>query len=102
MEPRSDERGRPVWQVVGVVVHGASMEPRSDERGRLSPQGRAFVEEMLQWSRVRMNAEGHQRAGRTFAIGFASMEPRSDERGRACAATTTNRTVSCFNGAAFG
>ncbi len=36
----------------------ASMEPRSDERGRVDAETMAAVSDALQWSRVRMNAEG--------------------------------------------
>src|SRR5258708_389847 len=58
MGPRSDERGsRPVWTWRGIVRR-ASMGPRSDERGSVAWRAaRITLAALLQWGRVRMNAE---------------------------------------------
>ncbi len=76
MEPRSFERGKrsPV-RIAGHVVR-ASMEPRSFERGKLSMRSDVWGYFVLQWSRVRLNAERTSTAIRVAAS-------------------------ACFNGAAF-
>ncbi len=62
MEPRSDERGRLDLEVQHFDLAGASMEPRSDERGRQKAVVSLAAAVSLQWSRVRMNAEGPRRS----------------------------------------
>src|SRR5258706_223157 len=107
MEPRSDERGRSPMMMVSSTHLVASMEPRSDERGRRDCNSSCNAIRRLQWSPVRVNAEGHQAEilpAFTLRLQWsrvrmnaegppqeqrrrrgqqASMEPRSDERGRA-------------------
>ncbi len=62
MEPRSFERGKVSDGARGHREHDASMEPRSFERGKKPlPSTGAFVR-VLQWSRVRLNAERHGRS----------------------------------------
>ncbi len=56
----------------------------------------------LQWSRVRMNAEGGVDEQVAIAIDDASMEPRSDERGRPLGVSDGRDCLARFNGAAFG
>ena len=58
MGPRSDERGNPAAQNLACRRQVASMGPRSDERGnrRIEPVD-PERHRMLQWGRVRMNAE---------------------------------------------
>src|SRR5258706_11657 len=82
MEPRSDERGRPT-QRVRVYLHAKLQwsRVRMNAEGT-NPRLTNFQISVLQWSRVRMNAEGQSRRDGAAGGDGASMEPRSDERGR--------------------
>src|ERR1700677_1924096 len=106
MGPRSDERGRSLPTHRRSRLGTASMGPRSDERGRLrnvvknafsrllqwgrvrmNAEGGGCIfsnedQKMLQWGRVRMNAEGGGTPWPLNSFPSAQLGPRSDERGR--------------------
>ncbi len=58
------------------------MGPRSCERGKFVFQFRMSFLEMLQWGRVRVNAERDVLASASWEAVVASMGPRSCERGK--------------------
>ena len=86
MGPRSHERGNELYaRCVGPSADArASMGPRSHERGNTTfckSSGREQITSRLQWGRVLMNAETHQKFNQAADYAMASMGPRSHERG---------------------
>ncbi len=82
MEPRSFERGKVDGVHEADLRDYASMEPRSFERGKVAGKMVDPVVRILQWSRVRLNAERRYRVHLFRSNCKPSMEPRSFERGK--------------------